>query len=109
MSMYISVTYSVTCLHLSTVTTPLMYTSHPHPHTPHSHPTQILILDKALALHKQCIDPSLQGLHSKLEKCFEEIQEMVFPDRRRPVRQSQSVMVSVVYMEIVQRLFKGLT
>ena len=46
---------------------------------------QTTILDKALTLHGQRIDVSLQGLHEKLEACFEEFQGMVFPDRRRAV------------------------
>ena len=46
---------------------------------------QTAILGKALSLHGQRIDTSLQGLHEKLEGCFEEFQDMVFPGRRRPV------------------------
>ena len=53
-------------------------------------PIQITILEKALNLHKQRIDASLQGLHSKLETCFDEIQGMVFPERRKMVGQSHS-------------------
>ncbi len=44
---------------------------------------QANFLERALSLHGQLIQPSLQGLHDKLEGCFLEFQLMVFPDRRK--------------------------
>ena len=60
-----------------------------------SFPIQIVILEKGLALHKQRIVPSLQGLHDKLEMCFEDVQCIVYPERRRKtsVQRSQTMAI----------------
>ena len=45
-------------------------------------PTQTKVLAQGLLLHGQRIDPSLRGLHEKLEQCFEEFQCIVYPERK---------------------------